>query len=144
MPIISKKSCFILFSLWLALPGALLSGQDMADTLWHMKNTHPDGISDIYLHLKPDGTAVLLYYQNGTGDEPAIYHSKEEEWYYLNRNRIILQDYMGEFILLEIAGERNSLRIASPVAYFSGSFLPFGREEWDALTEKAEATDGNL
>lgn len=139
MPIISKKSSFILFSAWIYLSGALLYGQDLAESMWHLENTQADGISNLYLHLKSDGTAVLHYYQRESEDNPPVYHRKEEEWYPINSKGIIIQDYMGEFIVLRIAEESNSLEIDSPVAYFSGSFNSMNSEEWDEFLKMTEA-----
>jgi len=133
----NKKRIFTLFFLILSLSGSFLSCQDLPDSLWHLSNTHPEGVQELYLYLRADGVAELHYFDSD------FYRLREEEWYRMNEKRLIIQDYMGEFIVLNIMETGEELEINSPVNYFSGIFYRMNQGEKEIFLNRIHSTAEN-
>lgn len=133
----NKKRLFTLFFFLLHTTGTFLFGQDLSGSRWYLSNTHPEGVRELYLYLGADGLVELHYYQ------PDTYRLKEEEWYRINDKRLIIQDYMGEFVVLNILDGGEFLEINSPVEYFTGTFRRLSESEWNDFMKKMESKAEN-
>jgi len=126
---IRKKPKTLLFFLLINLSLSVFAEETLTDSFWIMDNQrYESGINQVVLNLKSRGEAVWYYLFYPESDTDFSWRIRKEEWYPIQNKQIIVQDYMGEFVVLQ--QEEENLKIKSPVEGFEGIFSPYSEEQF--------------